>query len=102
MLEQSERDFPKDYNPPSRLAQVHLDLAQLDAALLAVERALERVHGPRRLRVMRQKADILEAMKAPERASQVLREAVEFGETSGPLPEGYQRLLDALKKRLAR
>ena len=41
MLEQSEKDFPKDYNPPARLALVYLRLKKYDEALAASDRALE-------------------------------------------------------------
>jgi tetratricopeptide (TPR) repeat protein len=51
MLEQSEKDFPKDYNPPARLAVVYLKLQRYDEAMTAADRALERVYGPRRIRV---------------------------------------------------
>lgn len=101
MLEQSERDFPDDYNAPSRLAKVQQELGHLDAALAAVDRALTRVYGPRTLRVLRQKADILTAMKQPQRSKQVLESAIALGEQLGPLPEGYQRLLDDLKRTAA-
>ncbi len=50
MLEQSEKDFPQDYNPPARLAAVYLRLKRYDEALAASDRALERVYGPRRVR----------------------------------------------------
>lgn len=100
MLNQSERDFPNDYNAPSRLAQVYLDLGQYELALAAIERAQARVYGPRTLRVLRQKADILTAMKQPDRARAVLQEAVAFGERAGHLPAGYQRMLEGLKGRL--
>lgn len=101
MLEQSERDFPNDYNAPSRLAKVYHDLGQFDPALAAVDRASARVYGPRKLRVLRQKAEILAAMKQPELARIVLREAVDLGRELGPLSEGYARLHADLERRLA-
>src|SRR5262249_41687795 len=52
MLEQSEKDFPNDYNPPARLALVYLKLQRYDDAMTAASRALERVYGPRRIRVL--------------------------------------------------
>jgi tetratricopeptide (TPR) repeat protein len=99
MLEQSERDIPDDYNPSSRLAKVQFDLGRFEASLASVDRSLAKVYGPRTLRVMKLKADILEAMQQPEDAREVLNQAVEFGERSGPLGEGYQRLLEELKVR---
>ena len=70
MLEQSERDFPDDYNTPSRLAKVNLALGRLDLARAAIERAETRVYGPRKLRVAWLKADILVAMEKPKEAEQ--------------------------------
>ncbi len=64
MLEASARDFPGDYNPPARLARAELALKRYDAALLAVDRALGLVYGPRALRLYATKADILEAQGA--------------------------------------
>jgi len=48
MLEQSERDFPDDYNPKARLAKVYLDLGRFDESLLAVRGAEAKVYGPAR------------------------------------------------------
>ena len=41
MLQQSERDFPQDYNPPARLGTAYLAMKHYDDALAAVKRALE-------------------------------------------------------------
>jgi tetratricopeptide (TPR) repeat protein len=98
MLEQSERDFPDDYNPPARLAKVHLDLGHLDIALEAIGRAESRAYGPRTLRVLSIKADILMAMKKPGEAKAALLRAVALGEelrVSG----GYKDLLERIRKR---
>jgi tetratricopeptide (TPR) repeat protein len=51
MLQQSERDFPRDYNPPARLARAYLDLGRLAEARAAIERALALAYGPRRKRL---------------------------------------------------
>jgi tetratricopeptide (TPR) repeat protein len=101
MLERSERDFPDDYNPPSRLAKVYLDQGHPQRALEAIERAEQRVYGPRKLRVLRQKADILEALKQRDRAREVLQQAVDLGRRLEPLPEGYLHLLDGLTQRVS-
>jgi len=36
MLEQSARDFPRDYNPPARLARAYLTMKRYDEALDAI------------------------------------------------------------------
>jgi thiol-disulfide isomerase/thioredoxin len=99
-LEQSERDFPTDYNPPARLAGVYLRMGRLDAALSAVERAESKVYGPRTLRVLALKADILKAMKRPADEKNELARAVRLGE-SYHLTGGYTQLLNDLKTRVA-
>jgi thiol-disulfide isomerase/thioredoxin len=61
-LEQSERDFPLDYNPPARLALALEAAGQLVAAQAAIDRALTRcTEGPRKLRLFRVKAKLSKA-----------------------------------------
>jgi thiol-disulfide isomerase/thioredoxin len=98
MLEQSERDFPEDYNPPARLAKVHLDVGHLDTALEAIGRAEKRAYGPRTLRVLSIKADILVAMKKPGEAKAALLRAVAVGEEL-KVSGGYRDLLERIRKR---
>jgi len=100
MLEQSERDFPDDYNPPARLAKVELDVGHLDVALAAIERAEKRVYGPRTLRVLSIKADILIAMKKPDEAKATLNRAVQVGEEL-KVSGGYGQLMERIRKRAA-
>ena len=57
-LQQSEKELPNDYNPPARLALVYREMGRLDDALAAVDRALTKVYGPRKLRVLETKASI--------------------------------------------
>ncbi len=52
MLEQSARDFPKDYNPPARLATAYLAMRDPWHALEEARRATALVYGPRTLRVL--------------------------------------------------
>jgi tetratricopeptide (TPR) repeat protein len=99
MLEQSERDFPKDYNPPARLALVYQKLGRWEQALAASDRALDLVYGPRRIRVLVVRADIYKGMGEEEKERKTLEEAVGFAKS---LPEG-QRSEDqiaGLEKRL--
>jgi tetratricopeptide (TPR) repeat protein len=58
MLEQSQRDFPDDYNPYARLALAYKAMKEYDKALAASDRALALVEGPRRLSVLTVRADI--------------------------------------------
>jgi len=99
MLEQSERDFPQDYNPPARLARVYLELAQLDRADAAADRALARVYGPRAMRVFGLKADIAKARGDRRGEIAALEQALARAEKA-PLTDGQKPIRAALAKRL--
>jgi len=100
MLDQSEKDAPSDYNPPARLARVYLAMNDLPRASAAIDRALARAYGPRRLRLYALKADIARARNdlALERAT--LDEAIAFGKSLS-LTKGYAKLLEQLESRRA-
>jgi tetratricopeptide (TPR) repeat protein len=57
-LEASERDLPKDYNAPARLANALRAAGKLDQALAASDRALKLAYGPRRIKLYDARADI--------------------------------------------
>jgi len=100
MLEQSERDFPDDYNPPARLAYAYKAMKNYDAALAASDRALARVSGPRRLAVLSVRADIFVDKGDTKAAKETLREAIEYAKN---LPEGQRSAgrIASFEKRLA-
>ena len=100
MLEQSERDFPDDYNPPARLALAYKAMEKYDEALAASDRALARVSGPRKLSVLSVRADIFEAKGDRKAARETIAAAVDYAKS---LPEGQrsERRIAALEKRLA-
>lgn len=87
MLQQSERDFPKDYNPPQRLATAYKAMKRWDDALAASDRAMALGYGPRKLLLLQTRADILSGRDDVAGAHAVLREAVAFAES---LPEGQR------------
>lgn len=100
MLEQSQRDFPDDYNPPARLALAYKALKEYDKALAASDRALQLVYGPRRLSVLTVRADIYVAKGDAKAARETIAEAVEYAKA---LPEGQRSAgrIASLEKRLA-
>lgn len=100
MLTASERDFPGDYNPPARLARVYLDAKKLDEAKQAVDRAGDRVYGPRSLRVFALAADIAAARgdRPGERAA--LEQAL-AKTAQAVLNASQKKLRETLEKRLA-
>jgi tetratricopeptide (TPR) repeat protein len=101
LLEQSERDFPDDYNPPARLAVAYQHMEEWDLGVAASERALSKpgTAGPRRLRILHNLAQIHEARGDTEAARRTLAEAVRHGEA---LPEGQrsESFVNALKEKL--
>lgn len=100
MLEASEKDLPDDYNPPSRLAVAYLEMRRLDDALAASNRALPKVSGPRRLRVLQTRAEIFAGKGDPAAARKTLEDALAYAES---LPPGQrsERAIKALQKKLA-
>jgi tetratricopeptide (TPR) repeat protein len=100
MLEQSERDFPDDYNPPFRLARAYFELHRYDPALAEIKRALDRAKGPRKLRIFMLKADILEAQKDRAAARRAIGDAVAYANELR-LPPNYGKLKDKLAQRYA-
>ncbi|AKU98659.1 Chromosome partition protein smc [Labilithrix luteola] len=61
MLQESERDFPEDYNPPARLARAYFEMKRWGDAKAASDRASAKVYGPRALRVFVLAADVAKA-----------------------------------------
>lgn len=98
-LEQSERDFPQDYNPPARLALAYKATGDFDQALAAAQRALGLAYGPRKVRVYLTKADILTARGDATGAIATLEEAREYARRL-PASQGSKRLTDSLTGRI--
>lgn len=98
MLEASERDFPQDYNPPARLAAAYQALKEWDKALAAADRALLRIYGPRKLRVLDLKAEVLKSKGDLPGARRTLEEAVAFAEALPPGQRSEGRVAGLRKK----
>ena len=78
---------------------LYRELGRSEEALAAADRALARVYGPRRLRVLDVKASVLEAAGDRAAARAALEEAVAF---AGTLPAAQQneRAVGRLQARL--
>lgn len=98
-LQASERDLPGDYNPPARLAVLYRELGRQKEALAAADRALARVYGPRRLRVLDVKASIHEAAGDRPAARAALEEALRFAAVL-PAPQRNEQAVSRLSDRL--
>jgi thiol-disulfide isomerase/thioredoxin len=66
-LEESARDFPRDYNPPARLARLYLAAGRVADARVEIDRGLRLVYGPRRKRLEALEAQIATAERAERR-----------------------------------
>lgn len=100
-LEQSEKDLPKDFNPPARLAIANKELGKLSEAEAAIGRALEKnTGGPRRIRLFEVKASILAAKGDTPGQKKALAEAVTYGR-SLPASQRPEKKLAALETQLA-
>ncbi len=86
-LTKSEADLPEDYNPPARLAIAYRELGKLDEALAAADRAMKKVYGPRKIRVLETRASILARKGDLAGQKQALLEAVTCAKA---LPEGQR------------
>ena len=99
MLQASEKGLPDDYNPPSRLAVAYLTMKNPDEALAASNRALPRVSGPRRVRVLQARSDIFAAKGDAAASREALEQALACAEG---LPAGQrsESQIKALRKKM--
>jgi thiol-disulfide isomerase/thioredoxin len=101
-LQRSEAERPDDYNAPARLAVLYQAQQQYDLALAASDRALKHVQGPRRIRVLEQRAAIEKDAGKPAEARLAVQQAIAAaqalpaGATSPKTVERLQRQLDAM------
>ena len=98
-LEQSERDFPQDYNPPARLATAYKAMQRWDAALAASDRAVKRVYGPRRVTVLTSRADIYKGKGDLVMVKKTLQEALTVAEAMPP-GQRSEGTITSLKKKI--
>jgi tetratricopeptide (TPR) repeat protein len=93
-LEKSAADLPNEYDPKSRLGWVYLKAGKLDEAAKWTDKAIAQVYGPRKARMLTQRAEIAQKQndKATERAMR--EQLVKLYES---LPSG-QASPDALAK----
>jgi tetratricopeptide (TPR) repeat protein len=88
LLEARERERPKDYNPPYRLARALLELGRKDDALAAVRRAIALGYGARRAQMFGLEAEILLASGKKDEARRALEAQLEAYRS---LPPGQRR-----------
>jgi tetratricopeptide (TPR) repeat protein len=100
MLQQSEKDFPDDYNPPQRLAIAYNELKRYDEGLAASDRAMKKAYGPRKLRLFATRTDLYVGRSDTTAARKTVDEALRYAQA---LPDGQrsERTIASLQKRLA-
>jgi tetratricopeptide (TPR) repeat protein len=81
VLQASELNLPDDYNPPARLAVAYRELGRYADALGAVNRALAKSYGPRKLRIFEIKVSILARTGDVAGTRATLEEALKFSDT---------------------
>jgi tetratricopeptide (TPR) repeat protein len=99
MLEQSERDLPKDYNPPARLISAYRAAGRYDDALAASDRALKLAYGPRKTGIYRNRAAVYLAKGDKESARKTIEEAIHYAE-SLPTEQRSEGMIASMKKQL--
>ena len=97
MLEQSQRDLPEDYNPPSRLARAYAAMKDWDQALAASSSAASLATGRAKLRVLTGRAQLFKGKGDVVGARRTYDEAIAFGE-SLPEAERPAKQLEQLRK----
>jgi tetratricopeptide (TPR) repeat protein len=99
MLQQSEKDFPDDYNPPQRLAIAYNELKRYEEGLAASDRAMKKAYGPRKLRLYSTRTDLYLGKGDSTAARQTVSQALQYAQG---LPEGQRsdRTIASLQKRL--
>lgn len=101
-LQQSEKDLPKDYNPPARLALIYRELGQYDDGLKAIDRALSKCkEGPRRLRLFDTRASLLDKKGDAAGRKKTLEEALKYAKKL-PKSQVSAKRLEALEAQLAK
>jgi len=98
LLEQREREMPKSYDPPARLASVFARMGRLDDALAANGRAVALSYGPRRLSYLKQRADLQARLGDPKGQLATLEEEVAGREALGPGQRNEAALADARRR----
>jgi tetratricopeptide (TPR) repeat protein len=71
---QRERERPDDYNPPQHQARAYEQLGRFPEGLAAIDRALHRAYGPRKIGFMSLKADLLLGAGQKDAAKQLVQE----------------------------
>lgn len=81
VIERSEKDLPDDYNGPARRALLLKAMGRHEEAIAASDLALAKVYGPRKLRVLYDRAEIFLAKGERMKAVEALETATTYAAT---------------------
>ncbi|MBA3459522.1 MAG: thioredoxin family protein [Deltaproteobacteria bacterium] len=100
-LEKSAADLPEEYDPPARLGWVYLKGGKLAEAATWTDRALKLAYGPRKARVLSQRAEIANKQGDAAAEKKFRAEAVALWESLPPgqaSPDALAKAKEALSK----
>lgn len=100
MLEQSQKDFPDEYNPPYRLAVVYKTIKDWDKSLEMLDRAMPKMYGPRKILAYRLESDVLAGKGDNAGARKTIAKAIEYAK-SLPVGQWNERSIASLEKKLS-
>ncbi len=83
-LTRREANVPTSYNPPHHLARVYRDAQRWDEGLSAIDRALAKAYGPRRVNLMTIKVDLLLGAGRKDEARRTLEEQIRLYDALPP------------------
>jgi hypothetical protein len=98
-LERSVRELPAEYDPPARLGWIYWKGGKLDEAARWTDAALKLVYGPRKVRVLTQRAEIAgkQGDRAAERAARAeIVKSLEALPAGQATPEAIEKAKQAL------
>lgn len=100
-LEKSAKDLPKEYDPRARLGWIYLQAKDYANAAKWLDEALAMVYGPRKGRLLVQRADVAAAMRDPATERRFREQAVKLYEglpKGQEAPEALAKAKEALSK----
>jgi thioredoxin-like negative regulator of GroEL len=83
-LEKSAKDLPSEYDPRARLGWIYLQAGKLPEAATWTDEALRMVYGPRKARVLGQRAEIAEKQHDKAAEQRFRQETVKLWESLPP------------------
>jgi|CXWL01.1.fsa_nt_gi tetratricopeptide (TPR) repeat protein len=100
-LQQTEKEFPDDYNAAARLALIYQELGRFEDARVAIDRAEKKVYGPRSIRIFEIKAGLFSKLGDKKSQRQTLEKAVVFAKAL-PVSQRPERTIKRLESEISK